>query len=154
MGFRSGKDEFYVGGRFFQCLEECVEGTCGKHVNFIDDENFKSATGGKIFDILSEFTNILDTGVGSTVDLEYIHGISGRYLKTRRAGVARFRSRSFFALEGFGENTRSTGFTDPAGTSKQKGMGNPARLDCILQRPADMLLTDKITECLWSPFSR
>jgi len=154
MGFSGGKNEFYVRRRLFQGLEKRVEGARGKHVDFIDDENFEPATRREIFYILSEFTNILDTGVGSTVDLENVHGITSGYLKAGRADIARFLSRSIFTLESLGEDACSTGLPDTPSTRKKKGMGNPAGFDCILQRSADMLLTDQVMECLWPPFSR
>jgi hypothetical protein len=154
MWFCGGKDEFYVGRRLFKRLEKRVEGARGKHVDFVDDEDFESATGGKIFDILPELPDILDTGVGRPVDLENVHRITSSYLKAGRAGIAWLRSRTMFALEGFGENAGSARLPDASSPRKKKGMGNTAGLDCILQRPADMLLTDKILKCLGTPFSR
>jgi hypothetical protein len=154
MGLSGGKDEFYVGRRLFQGLEKCIEGVCGKHVDFIDDEDFETAARREIFDIIPEFTDILDTGVGSSIDLENVCRITRCYLKTCRADIAWLLGWAIFTLERLGKNAGSTGLPDSASARKKKGMGNPAGLDSILQRPADMLLTDQITKCLWPPFSR
>jgi len=154
MRLSGGKDEFYVGRRLFKRLEKRVEGARGKHVDFVDDEDLESAARRKILDILPEFTDILDTGIGSTIDLENVRGITRCYLKAGRAGIAWLLSRPIFTLEGLGENSGRTGLPHTSSTREKKGMGNPAGLDSILQRPADMFLTDQITECLWPPFSR
>jgi hypothetical protein len=57
-------------------------------------------------------------------------------------------------LQGLGKYARSAGLADTSGAGKKKGVRNPAGTDGILQCPADMLLTDKVTECLRPPFSR
>jgi len=99
MGFSGGKDEFYMGRRFFQRLEKRVEGVRGQHVDFIDDEDFETTARREIFDTFPEFTDVLDTGVGSPVDLENVHGITSCYLKAGRTDIARLMNRPFFTLE-------------------------------------------------------
>ena len=123
-------------------------------MDFIDDEDFVTTARREIFDTFPEFADVLDTGVGSPVDLENVHGITSCYLKAGRADIAGLMNRPFFTLESLGENAGGTGFPDTSGTGEKKGMGNPAGLNCILQSPTDMLLTDQIMECLWTPFSR
>jgi hypothetical protein len=123
-------------------------------VDFIDDKNLKATARREIFYILSELANIFDTSIGGPVDLDNIHGIPGGYFKAGWTDIAWLLYRSIFTLESLGKNAGSTGLPNASCAGKKKGMGNPAGLDCILQRPADMLLTDKVLERLWPPFSR
>lgn len=51
--FGGGKGEEDVFGGFFECFEECVEGFAGKHVNFVDDEDFAFPFGGGILHIVA-----------------------------------------------------------------------------------------------------
>jgi hypothetical protein len=123
-------------------------------VHFINDEYLVTATGWKILDILPQFPNILYTGIGSAVDFKDVNGIARCYLFAGRTDIAGLGSRPLLTLKGLGENARSTRLTNTPGAGKQKRMGDPAGLDGILQCPAHMFLTDKVTERLRPPFSR
>lgn len=72
MSFCGGKDEFYVGGRFFEGFEEGIEGGIGKHVDFVDDVDFKACLGGGILAGFAKVADLIDGVIGGTIDFNDI----------------------------------------------------------------------------------
>jgi hypothetical protein len=58
-----------------------------------------------------------------------------------------------FAVQRLGKDSRRAGLAHPATPGEEKGMGNPSGLNRVVEGLTDVLLTDQIPECLWSPFS-
>jgi hypothetical protein len=77
-----------------------------------------------------------------------VDGRAGSYLLARGALVAGLFNGALNAVERLGENPRYRGFPDSPFSGKQKGMGNSAFLDGILERPGYVFLSDDILKGL------
>ena len=153
MRLGGGKDEFDVGRRFLQRLQQGIEGVGGEHVDFVDDDDLVATPGREIADRVAEFPDVIDSGIGSAVDLKHVDRVAVGDLLASGAGIARFRRCPLFAVERLGHDSGGTGFTHPAGAGKEKGVSDTAGGQGIGQGPADMLLTDQVGKGLGTIFS-
>ncbi len=55
---------------FLECLQEGVERLLGEHVHLIDDVDFESGGGWSVFDVITQFSNLLDAAVAGAVNLQ------------------------------------------------------------------------------------
>jgi hypothetical protein len=69
------------------------------------------------------------------------------------AGIARLSFNRALAIDRFGQDAGSAGFTAAAGSAEQVGMGNPAAFNCIAESLDYMFLAGYFVECLWTPFT-
>ncbi len=122
-------------------------------MNFVDNENLVAGPGGKVADGFPQLANVVDPGIGGTVDLENIHAPAGGNLFAGRAAVTGLGGQALFAVKGFGQYARSGGFADAAGTGEQKRVMNPPGSDGVAQRLADMFLSDQVLETLRAPLA-
>ena len=65
-----GEDEFHVRWRFFERLEERVEGGVREHVNLVDVENFELSASWGEADGFAKVADLFDAVVGGTVDFQ------------------------------------------------------------------------------------
>ena len=63
MRIGGGQDEFNMGRRFLERLQQGIEGLQCEHVRFIDDVDLITALGRGILDIIPQFTDVLDASV-------------------------------------------------------------------------------------------
>ena len=75
MFFGGGQNKDRIGRRFFQSLQECIERSIGKHVNFIDDIHFEFAELWRIAYLIYEVSDIFNGIVGSCIQFKNIKGI-------------------------------------------------------------------------------
>jgi hypothetical protein len=61
--FGRGKDKDHVRGRLFESFEECIEGRCRKHMNFVDDIDAVFANRRHVLNVLTEVADVVDAGV-------------------------------------------------------------------------------------------
>ena len=108
-----------MGRRFFQGLQEGIEGRLREHMDFIDDVNLVFVLRGKISDILPEFPDLIDPAVGGSIDFEDIDGDPIPDLLAERALIAGVPRRSLGTIEGFGQDPGDRGFPHPRGPEKR-----------------------------------
>jgi len=58
------------------------------------------------------------------------------------------------AIERFGQNSGRSGFAHASGSGKNISVGYAAAFNRVLQRPCNVLLTDKFSKGLGPPLSR
>ena len=87
--FGRRKDENHMGGRFFKRLEERVEGSGRKHVDFVDDENLVLADDGRVLHAVNHIADIVDAGVGGRIYFIDVHRVSASDVLTAVALPAR-----------------------------------------------------------------
>jgi hypothetical protein len=147
-----GEEEFDVGGRLFQRLQQGVEGVDGEHVHFVDDVDLVAAVGGAEADVVADFPHRLDAVVAGAVDLQHVHGIAGGDFQAVRAGVAGLGGRTLLAVEGLGENAGGSGLAGAARTHKEIGVRHAVLFDGAGQGVGDMALSHHIREGLGTVF--
>ncbi len=74
MSLGSGHDENHARRRLFNGLQERIERTGGQHVHFIDDEDLVAVARRSKTDRADDcLAHIIDTGVGSGIDLLHVN---------------------------------------------------------------------------------
>ena len=140
------KDENHVGGRFFERLEERVEGACRKHVDFVDDENLVLADDGRVLHAFNHIANVIDARIGCSVDFVNVHRVAAGNILAAIALTARVQRVRALAVERTGENSGAGGFAHTTGAGKKECMMKTTALDGVLKSLGDMFLTDHIAE--------
>ena len=151
--FGGGKDEFDMGRRLFQSLQQCVESAFGKHVNFVDDVDFITGIGRFVADAVKNFADIVDTGMRSRIKFHNINMPSFGYRPAVFADAAGMNRRAAFAVksgtvQSFGDNTGRGRFADAADAGKYIGMMQTVVLNRIGKRLYQRILTDQIVKVL------
>ena len=153
MRFRGGENELYVGGRFFQRLEERVERRDTKHVNLVNDVDLIGAAGRSVLDVLAQIPNLFYAIVGGSVDFEDVQIVAPHDLLAGIAGIARPAGRPVFTVQGLRENPSGSGFPGPAGPDEKVRMRHAAGCNSVPERGRDMFLSDNILEPLRPPLA-
>lgn len=154
VNFGRGKDELHMRRRFFERLEESVPRVVREHVNFVDDEDFEAVALRPVGKAFLESADVVDAGVAGAVDLLDVDVIACGDLDARGAFLAGSGGRTFFAVEGFGEDSGAGRFSYAADAGEQKGVCDAVSRDRVGQRGGDMPLTDEIFERLRPIFAR
>jgi len=68
----SSHDENHMGGRLFEGLQECIEGTPREHVDLIDDKRLEPCNAWGIPGVFDKVSDIVNPGMGSGIYLEDI----------------------------------------------------------------------------------
>lgn len=139
--FGSGEDEFGIGRGFLEGLQESVEGRRTQHVDLVDDVYLEFAHLRGDVDLFHQFSHIVHGIVRSGVELENAH--RGALVETPAAvalvaGLA--VGGAVFAVDGFGQDTRTGRLAHASGTAEEESLGQLAGGDGVLQGPGDMLL--------------
>ena len=116
-----GEDELDMLGRFFEDLQQRVERAGTEHVNFVDDVDLEACPCRTIDGIFAKLADVIDAGVGGTVDLDdvdIVALIDGYATVTFEAGIDG-RAVGFEAVEAFGENAGHGGLADAACAAQQ-----------------------------------
>ena len=58
--------------RFFQRLEQRVEGALREHVHFVDDVDLVARLNGRIAHAVDDLAHVVDAGVGGGVHLDHV----------------------------------------------------------------------------------
>ncbi len=135
-------------GRFFEGLEEGVEGFGGDLVGFVDDKDFVLVASGAVADVLAEFAHFVDAAIGGGVDFDDVRGVTGGDLGAGGALHAGGGSGSFFAIEAAGEDAGDSGFSCAALAGEDVAVGDTALGDGVAEGGADVLLSDEFGERL------
>src|SRR6516162_6267022 len=69
---RSGENENYVRGRFFQSFQQRVECLLSQHMNLVDNVYLVLASYRRETDIFPEFANLVDAVITRSVDLKHV----------------------------------------------------------------------------------
>ena len=93
-----GKDELGMLRRFFESLQQRVEGVGREHVNFVDNKNFVAGAVWQVTDVLAQFTHIVDTGIRGAVYFYDIKALSGSDFRAGRTDSARLVGETFIAI--------------------------------------------------------
>ena len=101
VGLGGGEDERCAWRRFFQRLEQGVEGFAREHVRFVDDEDLVAAFHRRVGDGLAQAAGVVDAAVGRAVDFHHVHVVAHRdaaALLALVAGARRWGRTQFSAL--------------------------------------------------------
>ena len=138
----------------FQCFQQCVKGTIGKHMHFVDDIDFKPSLGRGIFYFFADFADIIYAIVGSGIDLNDIDASARQDILTNGTLVTGFAVfRGVGAVDSSGEDFRCRGLTGTPCAAEQVGVGNTLCFHLVFQRSDDMVLPDDAIEGLGAEFS-
>jgi hypothetical protein len=69
-----------VPGRLFQSFQQRIESRIGDLMGFIKNVNLEAITRRAVARGLAQLTNFVNAAIGSSVDLDYIHSITGANL--------------------------------------------------------------------------
>ena len=144
--FCSRENENHMGRRFFERLEERVEGACREHVDFVDDENLVLADDGRVLHTFNHIADVIDARIGSSVDFVNIHRVAAGNILAAIALTARVQRVRALAVQRTGENSGAGGFAHTTGAGKKECMMETTALDGVLKSLCDMFLTDHIAE--------
>jgi hypothetical protein len=122
-------------------------------VYFIDDVNFEFILGGKIPDILAEFSYLIDSPVRGPVNFYHIHRNPGADFLAEGTTITRLRGRPFLAIEGFGQNPGHRSFADSPRAGKKVSVRYPLQSDGVLQGLSNGFLPYDFLKGLRPPFS-
>ena len=145
-----GEDELHMLRRLLQRLEQGVERRGGQHVHFVDDVDLVAGPGRAVDGVLPQLADLVDAVVRGPVDLDHVDvfaRVDGDATAALEAGGRRGLLR-LQAVQRLGEDSRHGGLADAAGAGEQIGVGDPAGLDRVLERPRDRLLPDDVVERL------
>ena len=140
------KDENHVGWRFFERLEESVEGACREHVDFVDDENLVLADDGRVLHTFNHIADVIDAGVGGRIYFIDVHRISAGDILAAVALATRMQRVGTLAVECAGENAGASSLAHTTGAGKKECMMETTALNGVLKSLCDMFLTDHIAE--------
>ena len=116
------KNENHVGWRFFERLEESVEGASREHVDFVDDEDFVLADDGRVLHTFNHIADVIDAGVGGRIYFIDVHRVSAGDILAAVALAARMQRVVAFAVECAGEDAGASSLAHTSGAGKKECM--------------------------------
>ena len=152
MGCGGGQDEYDVGRRLLQGLEQCIEGRIGEHVDFVDDIDLVPGHRRGVADLLAKVPDIVDAAVAGRVDLYQVHRAALVDRQTYFAGVVGLAVLWRKAVQCLCKNTRGAGFAGAPGTAEQVSVSDTILNDRIANRTSDRLLAHELSKCTRTPF--
>ena len=151
--FRGSQDENHIGGRLLQGLQQRIESARRQHMHLVDDIDFVFPFCGGIRYFIYDFPYIIHAVVGGGVDFYHVHagpGGDGTADAALPAGAIR---PGILAVHRPGKDFRHSGLAGAPGPGEQIGVPDAVRLQLVLQRGHDMLLTLYIREGVRAEFS-
>ena len=151
---RGREHEDDVIGRFFQRLEQGVEGGVGDLVGFVENVDFEAVAGGTVTRGLAEFADFVDAAVGGGVDFDHVDGVAGANFGAGFADAAGLGYRMIFfrkperQFSAMRQNAGDCGFADAAVSAEDVAVGGASLFDGVLQGAGDVLLSDDLGELL------
>ena len=148
-----GKNEHNVGWRFLNRFKKRIPSLCGKHMGFVDNEDFFTPLYRHKFYTFTEGTNLINTTVRRRINFQHIHGLTTQDLFTRRTFITRMVRRSVLAIDGAGENLGHTRFTCTTRAGEQIGMRHLILTNGAHQRITNLMLPYHIRKRLGAIFT-
>ncbi len=144
------EDEPHVGGGLLQRFQEGVPRKVGELVRLVDDVDLESPARGRVLHVLAEIADLLDAPVRRAVDLEHVERGARRDLEAAPALVAGLGLTGLpaLAVQGLRDEARRGGLAAPARAGEEVGVGDPVLGHRLLQRGADWILADQVSEAL------
>lgn len=150
-----GEDEDDMGGRFLQRLEEGIEGLLREHVDLVDDKDLVAAHLRGDAGLLHELLDLIDTIVGRGIELEDVEGAALlKSLATLAGATGLAVVGGVLAVDGLGEDARTSGLSHTARTAEEVGVGQFARLDRIAESGGQRVLADDVGKLHRTVFAR
>ena len=150
-----GEDEDDMGGRFLQRLEEGIEGLLREHVDLVDDKDLVAAHLRRDAGLLHELLDLIDTIVGRGIELEDVEGAAlFESLATLAGATGLAVVGGVLAVDGLGEDARTSGLSHTARTAEEVGVGQFARLDRIAESGGQRVLADDVGKLHRTVFAR
>ena len=124
VGFGRRQNKDYVGRRFFQCLQQGIEGPRRQHMHFVNNVDLVISLGGRVLSLITNVADFFDPVVGSRVNFDYVAKLAGCNGLTSRAFVAWLTIRLVMAINRLGKNLGGRGFPGPTGPRKEVGVAD------------------------------
>jgi hypothetical protein len=141
--------------RFLDRLEQGVERGGRELVNLVDDEDLVAVADRHDAEAGDDhFADVVDLGVGGSVDFQNIDVASLRNLHTGVTRSARIRRRTALAAQRACEDPRRRGLADAARSCEHERLRQPPARQRVAQRTRHRVLTDDILEALRPPLAR
>ena len=148
-----GEQELYVIRRFFQGLQQRIEGRLRQHVHFVDQIHLGAAARRHVLRVLDHLAHIVHAGVAGGVDLEQIDETAGIDIHARCAFAAGLGALPAFAVQAFREDPRDGGLADPARATEQQCVVHATAVERIGQGAHHVLLPHQFGETPGTPFA-
>ena len=120
--FGRSEDKFHVRRWFFQGLQQGIEGGLGEHVDLVDDIDFEMTFAGKVTNVVTQFSNLVDVVIARAVDLQDVQAVSGGDFLTTVTNSARSDRWSMNAVKRFRQNASGRCLSDPSWTDEEVSM--------------------------------
>ena len=147
------EQELHMRRRFFERLQQRVEGVRREHVDFVDEVDLVPAAGGRVLHVLEQLARVVDLGARGRIDFDEIDEPAFIDLATGGAFPARGRPRRHFAIEALGEDARDGGLAHAAGAGEEEGVMDAVGGERVGERLQHMLLAGELLEALGAPFT-
>jgi len=157
--FGCGEDELHMRGRFFERLQQRIEGRGAEHMHLIDDINLVACRGRPVAHPVNQLADVVDPGARGRVHLQHIHMPPLGDGHARLAGPTRLcrgpaSPVRAYTIQPFGDNPRSCCFAHPAHASHHKSMRDAVCGEGVFQCAHHRLLPDQVGKVGWAVFSR
>ena len=133
MGLRRGEKEDDVLRRLLQSLEEGVKSSYGEHMDLVYDVDLVGGLGRREYYFFAYPSYVVDTVIGSRVDLYNVKEGPVQDTLTDGAFVTRIAVYGILAVYCSGEDLGYTGLTCSPLSRKEICVADPAQLDCLSQ---------------------
>ena len=151
---RSRHHEDDVVRRFFERLQQGIEGCIRNLVCFIKDVNLVTIARRPVACGIPQFADLVDTAIGRSINFNDIDRVPGLDLSAGLAGLAGFRCRSLrtsnlaSAVQRHRQDTRDRSLADPTVTAEDVAVRDALLCKGIQQGARDMILPGDVREAL------
>ncbi|KIT14629.1 hypothetical protein jaqu_36610 [Jannaschia aquimarina] len=154
-----GEDEFHMGRRLFQRLEQRVERAGREHVNLVDDIDLVPRAGGPIGDRVDDLAHVVDRGVRGRIHFQHVDmpPLGNRHTGLAdAAGLGRGAARAVRAdaVQALGHDPRRRRLSRPPYAGQDKGLRDPVRLEGVAQGADHRILALEVGEGLRAVLAR
>ena len=153
VGLGGGEDEYYLGRRLFQGLEQGIECLARQHVDFIDDVDAITPLRRDETHFFPEVAHFVDPAVAGPVDLLNVEGDALGDPSAARAVPAGVAVLGGGAIDRPGQDLGRRGLAGAPGAAKKVGVGHAVLGHGVAQGPDHVGLADEIRESLRPPFA-
>ncbi len=144
-----GEDEFHMRGRFFQRLEQRVEGAGAKHMHFVDDVDLVACRGSPVMHRVYDLADVTHAGARCGVHLHHVdmaafhdrHAMFAFPARVDRWATLAVRPDAVHPL---GNDPGGGGFTGAADAGHDKGLGDAVGLECVSEGTHHRVLSDEV----------
>lgn len=140
--------------RLFERFEKCIPGSAREHVHFVDDVYFPRADCWWEFYGFAKLADIFDTVIRGAVYFNDVEGTTfgeGLAIGTGVAGLLGIASVG--AVDGFGKESRDSGFAGAARTGEEVGVGEEIACERIGERRDNVRLSGDVIPVFGAVFS-